>query len=227
MKSLAIIPARGGSKGLLRKNMKLLNGHPLIYYTIIAALNSKKLSDVLVSSEDAEILEFSEDYTKIQKRPEEHATDTAGVDKLLVHVINKYEEEHGQVDIVVLLYPTSPLRTSDVIDGCLEKFIVNGYDALLTLHEDDKYLWELDEDIARPINYDPANRAPRQLEGWNQYAENKSVYVMKRDLLLRTGCRIGGKVGYHLIDPMQAVDVDDERDLKLAELIMKHKLHLK
>lgn len=223
---LGIIPARGGSKGLKRKNLRLLNGRPLIDYTIEAALGSKMLTHILVTSEDEEILGHASTLeVEIQQRPQEHATDTAGVDKLLIFTVLEFEKKHQiKVDLVVLLYPTAPLRTSKVIDGCLTTFEEGSYDSLLTLYEDDKYLWKLDGVIAQPTNYNPVKRAPRQLEGWNQYAEDKSVYVMKRDLLIDTGCRLGGKIGYYLIDPLTAIDIDDERDLKLADLILKSKL---
>lgn len=222
MKTLAVIPARGGSKGLKRKNLRKLNGKPLIHHTIQAALNSKRITDIIVSSEDQEIINYASQYVDVQKRANEHATDSAGVDKLLQYVVERYETEVKAIDVVVLLYPTSPLRTSSIIDDSIEKFSKGGYDSLLTLHEDDKYLWRLNDDTPIPINYNPQNRAPRQLEGWNQYAENKMLYVMKKDLLVSTGCRLGGKIGYFLIDPLLAVDIDDSRDLRLAELIMQN-----
>lgn len=221
MNILAVIPARGGSKGLIRKNLCILNCKPLIQYTLDAAKGSAYLTDIIVTTEDKEIKNYSKNYVKVQDRPEEHATDIAEVDPLLIYTVGEYEKQYNtNVNVVVLLYPTSPLRTSQIIDDCIDVFIKENYDSLLTLHEYDEYIWKVEKDCAVPINYDPLKRAPRQLEGWNQYVENKMVYVMKWELLKQTGCRLGGKIGYHKIDPLYAIDIDDKRDLKLAELIM-------
>ena len=224
MTPLLIIPARGGSKGLKRKNLRPLNGKPLIGHTIDAARNSQYGEHVVVTTEDQEIADYASQFVQVQIRPDDMATDKAEVDPLLIYTVQRYEEEKQvKIDAVVLLYPTAPLRGSEEINTCINHYREGGFDSVLTLYEDDKYLWELKESFTRPTNYDPHNRRPRQLEGWNQYAENKAVYVMNKEMLLRTGCRIGEKVGYVLMDPLMSVDIDAERDLILAELILQNK----
>ena len=223
MNILLIIPARGGSKGLKRKNLRLLSGIPLIGHTINAAKNSNYSDHVVVTTEDQEIADYCREFVSVQLRPDEMATDKAKVDPLLQYTIERYEEENGlNIDVAVLLYPTAPLRISEDVNRALETYINGGYDSLLSLYEDDRYLWSIDDKKAWPINYDPMNRKPRQEEGWNQYAENKAVYVMNRDLIMNTGCRLGERIGYITMPAIRSIDIDSAKDLFLAELILEH-----
>jgi N-acylneuraminate cytidylyltransferase len=101
------------------------------------------------------------------------------------------------------------------------KMVMDGeYDSVLSLYEDLTYLWQLNSNgTVSPVNYDPSKRGPRQLEHWNQYAENKAVYVMRRDLLMETGCRLGGRIGCVTMEKWRSIDVDKPADLMLCELI--------
>jgi N-acylneuraminate cytidylyltransferase len=133
--------------------------------------------------------------------------------------VREIEANGAQVDIVVLLYPTAPLRRVDTITEAVRKVIEDGYDSVLSLYEDCTYLWRLEDDTAVPINYDPKTRGPRQKENWNQYAENKAVYAMKRNLLLETGCRLGGLIGYVMMSAFESIDVDKPEDLELCRIM--------
>ena len=226
MKVLGIIPARGGSKGISRKNIKLMDNKPLIQYTIEATQNCKLITDFIVNSEDKEIRSIANSLgAKTQDRPNEFWYDNSfqEVDRLLKWSILEYEKTFGKVDIVVLLYPTSPLRMSRDISNCINLIIKEGFDSSLTLREDRTYIWKKKgiENEVEPVNYDPKKRGPNQLEGWNQWVENKAVYAMKRDLIIQSGCRLGGKIGYSEMSKLNSIDIDIIDDFLLAEQIIK------
>ena len=120
-KILSIIPARGGSKGLPRKNIIDLNGKPLIGWTIGASLKSKYITDTIVSSDDEEILNISQQYgANVLKRPKELATDIASSESVVLHTIKELKKQDKIYDYIVLLQPTSPLRDEKDIDKAFE-----------------------------------------------------------------------------------------------------------
>jgi len=221
-KVVAIIPARGGSKGIIRKNLKDIGGKPLIAHTIEHAQKAKTIDYTFLSSEDKEIQKVARLYgASVIGRPDNLSGDSALVDPLLIWTVNELENQGIFADIIVLLYPTAPLRDVLSIDKAVVMVSEKGYDSALSLYKDDTYLWKVEEDIATPINYEPAKRMPRQRKAWNQWVENKAVYVMTRDLLLNTGCRIGGRVGYVEMAKWRSIDLDTEDDLFLARSIYK------
>lgn len=125
-KVLAIIPARGGSKGLPKKNIKPLLGKPLIAWTIKQAEESKYTDKIIVSSEDDEILNISKQYgAEIIRRPEEYAKDTSPTSDAIMHVIQELENKNEFYDILILLEPTSPLRKENDIDNAINQFVLN------------------------------------------------------------------------------------------------------
>ncbi|MBN1621099.1 MAG: acylneuraminate cytidylyltransferase family protein [Endomicrobiales bacterium] len=216
-KVVAIIPARGGSKGIIRKNLKDIGGKPLIAHTIEHSQKAKTIDYTVLSSEDKEIQEVARSYgANVIDRPKDLAGDSARVDPLLIWTVNELEKQGIYANIIVLLYPTAPLRDVLSIDKAVTMVREEGYDSVLSLYKDDTYLWKVEGDIAAPINYEPAKRMPRQKEAWNQWAENKAVYVMTKDLLLNTGCRLGGRVGYVEMAKWRSIDLDTEDDLFLA-----------
>lgn len=226
MKILGITPARGGSKGIPRKNIKLMNNKPLIQYTIEAAKSCELITDYIVNSEDQEIRDLVKKLgIATQDRPEEFWYDNTfqEVDRLLKWCVLEYEKNHSKIDIVVLLYATAPLRESEDIRKCLNLIINDGFDSSLTLREDRSYIWKREDESysVKPMNYDPKKRGPNQLEGWNQWIENKAVYAMKRDLLIKTGCRLGGKVGFVEMSRLKSIDIDTLDDFLLAEQLIK------
>jgi N-acylneuraminate cytidylyltransferase len=141
------------------------------------------------------------------------------VDRLLQWCVEQLEADGRDVDLVVLIYPTAPLRTVETIEEAVAMVADDEYDSVLSLHEDDSYLWERDDGTVEPTNYDPAKRGPRQKEDWNQWVENKAVYVMDRDLLMETDCRLGGTIGYVEMPEWRSVDVDAPSDLEIARAL--------
>ena len=141
------------------------------------------------------------------------------VDRLLSWQLDKLEQEDREVDTVVVLYPTSPLRTTTTIDDTVRKVTEGGYDSALTLYEDNRYLWKIENGTVSPKNYDPQKRGPKNLEDWNQWVETKSVYATSRDFLITHGCRLGGEIGYIEMPPHRAINIDTEVDFELARFI--------
>jgi len=223
---IAIIPARGGSKGVPRKNIKPMAGKPLIQYTIEAAKACPLITRYLVNTEDGEIRAVAESLgAETQNRPEDFWYDNTfqEVDRLLMWAVSDLERKGAAIDIVALLYPTAPLRPVQAIADCIDLVLSHGYDSALSLKEDRSYIWQRTDNSStvQPVNYDPKTRGPNQLEGWNQWVENKAVYVMKRDLLMETGCRLGGKIGFVPMSKIDSIDIDTPEDFRLAELVMQ------
>ena len=224
---LGIIPARGGSKGIPRKNIRKLGSVPLVAHTINQAKKSKLLSDFIVSSEDKEIRKVSERYgAKTMDRPKKYSHDKIlqEVDLLLEWTVKKYEKINNiNVDIVVLLYPTAPLRDVASIDKCIDLVKLGKYDSAISVYFDTRYLWKkVKNKTILPTNYNPNQRMPRQKENWNQYAENKAIYVMTKKVLLKYG-RIGKKCGYVEMEKWRSIDIDTFQDLKIAKAFFQKK----
>ncbi len=222
MNVYAIIPARGGSQGIPGKNLKEIDGEPLVGIAARQAIQARKIDHTVVNSDDPDIRAAVEDYdVQVMDRPQKYAQGDMmmGVDKFLNWQVSELEGQGHEIDIVVLLYPTGPLRPVEKIDETVRRISDDGFDSALTLYEDDRYLWKTTDTNAEPTNYDPATRGPRQLEEWNQWVENKAVYAMTRDLLVETGCRLGGDIGYVEMSELRSVDVDTPTDLTLARQI--------
>ena len=147
-KIIAIIPARGGSKGIPRKNIKILASKPLIAWTIEAAKNSKYLDRVIVSTEDEEIAEISKKYgAEVVERPEELATDASPTGSVIEQVIAYLEQnESYNPDAIVLLQPTSPLRFAHHIGEAVKTFLEGGYDSLVGVSPSHVFIWRMEEE---------------------------------------------------------------------------------
>ena len=162
-----------------------------------------------------------------QNRPKEFWFDNTiqEVDRLLQWSVKEIESKGEKIDVVVLLYATSPFRQSQSITDCINLIVNKGFDSSLTLFEDRSYLWKRlgDSENVIPTNYNPKTRGPNQMEKWNQWVENKAVYAMKRDLLLASGCRLGGNIGFVRMNKLESIDIDTIEDFILAERILNLK----
>jgi CMP-N,N'-diacetyllegionaminic acid synthase len=225
--TLAITPARGGSKGVPRKNIIDLCGKPLVAHTITQAKKAKLVDYYIVNSEDEEIRSVAESWgADTMTRPDMYAHDQIlqEVDLLLKWTVEQFEEKNPDlhVDIVVLLYPTAPLRNVSAIDAAIDLVKNQGFDSALSLYYDTRYLWKRDNngegETVQPQNYDPNKRMPRQKESWNQWAENKAIYATKRDILFSIG-RIGPKCGYVEMEKWRSIDIDEPVDLAMARAL--------
>tara|TARA_Y100000996_G_scaffold414054_1_gene403898 strand:- start:1054 stop:1746 length:693 start_codon:yes stop_codon:yes gene_type:complete len=223
---LAIIPARGGSKRVPRKNLKKILGVPLVAHAVLQAKESKYINQIIVSTDDSEIESVASDYgAQVISRPEEfrHDNTLMEADNILVDVVKRQEILGEIIDIIVLLYPTAPLRRVSDIDKTIEKVLNEGNDSSLSLVSDQGYYWRREKESGEltPSNYNPNQRMPSVMHSYEQFKENKAVYVCTRDLLINTSCRLGGEIGYVTMSSLDSVDIDTEEDLKLCEELMK------
>ena len=197
MRVLAVIPARGGSKGIPKKNIKMLLGKPLIQYTIDEAKSSLYIDDVVVSTDSKEIAEVSEQLgAKVIQRPPELSGDSALVVDALRYTIETLEKEYLKYDIVLLLEPTSPLRTYSVIDECIEKFSNKGVESVTTFSETSvppDRIWRISDDSVEPYIKGVNPWLPRQklelgyqLNGLVYAIRMSSFKAMKRSSSLLT-----------------------------------------
>jgi len=221
MKIGALIPARGGSKRVPRKNLKVLCGKPLIYWTITAAKHSKYIDKVWVSSEDAEILKVAENYgADIIKRPKRLATDTVLTEPVIEHFLKKVD-----LDVLVLIEPTHPLLTTKDIDIALKKFLNDDYDSLITLENRKLFMWGIEGNYAYPIDH-PLNYKHRQRTQKYKgvYVESPGLWITKTRQFKKTKSRVSGLIGYYVI-PHMCIDIDYELDFRLCETILRGCIH--
>lgn len=198
---LGVIPARGGSKAIPRKNIKTIAGKPLIAWTIEAAKESKLLDRFVVSTEDAEIAQISREYgSEIVDRPGELATDEAATLSALQHAISLIK-----ADTVVVLQPTSPVRGKGLIDTCIRRFQEAQADNLATGF------------ICKFMEYGTYSQRRQDLKGF--FYDDGNVYVLKAGLI-KDGREFGDKVERVLIEREQNIEIDDEFDFWIAEQIL-------
>ncbi len=221
---LAVIPARGGSKRVPRKNIKEIGGVPLVGHTIVQAKASRHIDRIIVSTDDVEIGNISINYgAEVIERPEEYRNDNTVMesDNIFCQVVEDSENENYKVDVAVLLFPTSPLRPVEKIDEAIELVLSGEYDCALSLVPDQGYFWRLDKESSnlKPYNYDPDYRIPSVLHDYQQFREDKSIYTCTRDLLIDNRSRIGGKIGYVTMSAQQSIDIDTQDDLDLCRYI--------
>lgn len=207
-KIVSIIPARGESKGIPRKNLVQVRGRPLIYYTLKASLGSG-VDETWVSSEDDEILSISKGLgAKTLRRPKELSTDTASSDAVLLHFA-----EHVYFDILVFLQATSPFTTSEDINKGIE--MLSDYDSVISVSKLTQFVWTDGEP-----NYDINNRKRRQ-ESKNTFLETGAFFVTTRSNLLEHRNRIGGKIGFCIVPKIRSYDIDSYEDLEIVERLMR------
>ena len=217
---LAIIPARGGSKRLPRKNILDLNGKPLIAYSIKAGLKSKYIDKVMVTSDDAEILSISKYYgANTIQRPIELANDTATTFDAIKHTIDNCET----YDYIVLLQATSPLRNEKHIDEAIELLESKKADAVVSVCEmDHSPLWSntLDESLSMKgfLKDEVLNTRSQDLE--NYYRLNGAIYICKTHKLLEEkSFMLKNDIFAYVMDRESSIDIDEEIDFRMANML--------
>ncbi|MDO8565340.1 MAG: acylneuraminate cytidylyltransferase family protein [bacterium] len=228
-KILAVIPARGGSRGVPRKNIRLINGKPLVWHTLTSALESGVIDRVVVSTEDQEIKEIVSKFGgEVIDRPMELASDTATNESVMSHALEVVEKQGYHPDYIVLIQCTSPLLSKEVIREAVSKVIdSNKFDTCITVFYPDTYEfeWTKGEDGLIVPKHDPANRPMRQ-DMELPYQENGAFYITKAELFKKTKNRFGGKDGKVtavLMSEEDSIQIDSENQLWLAEQILKRR----
>ena len=224
MKTLVIIPARGGSKGIPRKNIKPLNGKPLIHYTIDCARAICSDEDICVSTDDAEIISVVEQYgLKVPfVRPSELATDTAGTYEVLLHALNFYEKQGRHYDVVVLLQNTSPFRNAGQLKDALKLYNCN-VDMVVSVKEcaANPYYCVFEEDVDGYLHVCKGDgNIFRRQDAPKVYEFNGAIYIMNAETLKSTHMHKMQKRVKYVMDDLTSFDLDTMWDWQMAEAII-------
>ncbi|MBH5368869.1 acylneuraminate cytidylyltransferase family protein [Bradyrhizobium glycinis] len=221
-KTLAVIAARGGSKGIPHKNLLDLCGRPLIAWTVEQARAARGVDVVAVSSDSDAILAAAEAAGAVGvQRPDDISGDLASSESAWLHALDATEAQMGRFERVVALQATSPIREPSDIENALATFDRDHLDSLLSVCEvEDYFNWRIGANGPEPINYDYRNRRMRQ-QIEKRYLENGSFYVLIPSLLREQNNRLGGKIGFHVMDRHKMFQIDRPEDVKLCAAIMR------
>lgn len=212
MKVLAVVPARGGSKGIPRKNLQLVGGRPLVAHTIRAALRAELVDAVVVSTDDPEIARAATDGgAEVSQRPADISGDSASSESTLLHVLS----DGARPEVVLMLQCTSPLVRPEDIDACARAVLEGRADCAFTVTPDHSFLWRYEGDRLVAVNHDQSSRLPRQAAE-PQYLETGAVYAMRTSGFVEHRHRFFGHVTGVEVPHGRAVEVDDEVDLTIA-----------
>lgn len=222
-KILAIIPARGKSKVIPRKNIRLLAGKPLIAYSIETALKSKYIDRVVVSTEDDEIADVAKIYgAKVIKRPEELARDDSPTIDVVFHALDVLKLEDYNPDILVLLQPTSPLRTREDIDNAIKLFLEKDCESVVSVCESIHLYWsfKIEERYLKPV-FDKKYLKMRRQDLPKLYLPNGAIFVTTPVILRMYNSFYCNKTLPYIMPTERSIDIDNEKDFILAEILMK------
>lgn len=214
MKCISVVPLRGGSKSIPKKNIKKIAGKPLCYWTLHAAVQLKDIDEVYISTDSDEVADIVNNLNlgvKIIMRPAEYATDEASTESVLLHFMENIEFDH-----LVTIQATSPLLTSTDLDRAINNFQSENYDSMLSCVRTKRFFWN---DNVTPINYDPLNR-PRRQEFNGTLMENGAFYITKREILEKYQCRLSGKVGIYEMDESTSIEIDEPEDWDKVEQLL-------
>ncbi|HXH43700.1 MAG TPA: acylneuraminate cytidylyltransferase family protein [Bradyrhizobium sp.] len=221
-KTLAVIAARGGSKGIPHKNLLDLCGKPLIAWTVQQARAARGVDVVAVSSDSDAILAAAEAAGAVGvRRPDDISGDLASSESAWLHALDATEAQMGRFERIVALQATSPIREPSDIENALATFDRDHLDSLLSVCEvEDYFNWRIGANGPEPINYDYRNRRMRQ-QIEKRYLENGSFYVLIPSLLREQNNRLGGRIGFHVMDRHKMFQIDRPEDVKLCAAIMR------
>ena len=213
----ALIPMRGGSKSIPKKNIRKIAGKPLCMYAIEAAANSGIFETIIISTDSEEIADVVRNSgvkVEISMRPAELATDSASTESVMLHVAGNYE-----FDVLCTIQVTSPLVSAEDFRNAYNQFISEQLDSMATGVPIKRFFWTRE---GKPVNYNPVQRPMRQnFEGW--IMENGAFYFTKRGLLESSKCRLGGKIGIYAMPEESGIEIDEPQDWEIVEMLLKKK----
>ena len=222
MRGLIVIPVRGQSKGIPKKNVRILNGYPLIYYSIRNALYMKQQYnvDVIVDTDDMEIAEIAQMYgAEVVMRPESLAMDDITLDPVIYHAVEKTEKiKEIRYDIVVTTQATSPALKSETLSRAIKRFLETDADTLISVYNNPHLSWTKENETIVP-QYE--KRVNRQFLP-EHYKETGGFLITRRECVTKES-RIGKNIQVYEIPETEAVDIDNDLDWKLCEAIIKRK----
>ena len=216
---LALIPLRGGSKGIPGKNIKLIAGKPLCQWSIDAAIESGVFDRIIVSTDSEEIADVVRDV-EVMMRPPELALDDTPTEAVMKHVAETVDFKE-----MCLIQATSPLTEAYDLRAARAKFYSWGADSMLTVTRLNKFVWKPTENdfLVEPVNYEPCNRPMRQGIS-HLFVETGNFYITRKWVLEKLNSRLGGYICRYIIDKDRAVDIDDLSDFAKAEFYLKERV---
>lgn len=217
-KIIALIPLRGGSKSIPYKNIKEIAGHPLAFWVLKAAKESKYIDEVYVSTEDEKIKTTIKSLNLgviITDRPAELAADTSSTISVVMDFVSKVKN----FDLFMLMQATSPMTTSEYVDKAIEQFFEDGCDSLLSGIKEKKFIWTKEGEC---LNRDPLKDRPRRQDASfpNIYSENGALYISKKEILEKYHHRLAGKIGVYEMPEDAAIDINEPADWAEAEKLL-------
>ncbi len=227
-KVLGIIPARGGSKGVPRKNIRLVAGRPLLAYTVDAAQASLWLTKFIVTTDDLEIRQIAISLgCEVLVRPPNLAADDTPMLPVIFHALEALQSRNEHYDIIVLLQPVAPLRTGADIDACLELLVESGADSVVSVCEVPKHYhpeWQLvltDNGRLTTYNGKPLNTlAPARQLLSSTFVRNGALYAVWTELLMKNQQLLGANTCAYMMPENRSINIDSETDLLLTELVL-------
>ena len=242
--NIAFIPVRGGSKSIPLKNIKLLNGKPLVYWTAYSAQNAKCIDKLVIATDSKEIkqtvLSFGFSKLEVYDRNPENAKDTSSTESVMIEYLNQSNLKDN--DLFFLVQATSPLLKSEHIDGMYNSFSKSNADSMFTGVVEKQFKWIISNPLPagegavvgesrtnagegtiqnlRPVNYDYRNR-PRRQDFEGLIAETGACYINSVGNIKRDNCRLSGKVSFYELPAYTSYEIDEPDDWIIIEELMK------
>lgn len=218
---IAFIPLRGGSKSIPLKNIKEINGRPLFYWVLDAAVQCEKINQVIVSTDDIRIIESIHKYKHpkiaIHNRSKETASDTASTESVMLEFA-----QYNMFKDMILIQATSPLLQCKDLEKGIEIYENEEIDSVLSVVRQKRFIWKEDEQGAKAVNYDYQNR-PRRQEFEGYLVENGAFYITSRKQLLSSKCRLSGNIGLVEMDEASYFEIDEVEDWYIVEQLLKNR----
>jgi CMP-N,N'-diacetyllegionaminic acid synthase len=233
MSVLAVIPARGGSKGIKKKNLKEIAGKPLVAWMIEAAKTTPTVDAVEVSSDDSEIGHFAGQVASVTWRPKEISGDMAPSELAVLHALEAFRMSVFDIDVVLMLQPTSPLTLPEDIEGVLEALEQPAgtegtlqYDSAFSVTPFDKFLWH-DMGVQKGvvgINHDGSRPREMRQQRHGQFLENGAIYAMRTKAFLKAKNRFCGYSNTYVMPKERSIEIDDMADFVMAEALLEKRM---
>ena len=221
--NIVFIPARGGSKSIPLKNIKAINGKPLIYWTSKAAEDARCVDKIIIATENEKIketvLNFGFKKIEVYDRDPENARDESSTESVMIEYIKK--SGLNPEDNFFLIQATSPLLKPEYIDEMYGEYINSGADSIFSGVREKQFHWRIKDTGVEPVNYDYRNR-PRRQDFEGLIAENGACYINSVQNIIRHKCRLSGKIGAYELPSYTAYEIDEAEDWIIVEELMKH-----
>ena len=219
--NIVFIPARGGSKSIPLKNIKAINGKPLIYWTSKAAEDARCVDKIIIATENEKIketvLNFGFKKIEVYDRDPENARDESSTESVMIEYIKK--SGLNPEDNFILIQATSPLLKPEYIDEMYGEYVNSGADSIFSGVREKQFHWIETPQGVNPINYDYRNR-PRRQDFQGIIAENGACYINKVKNILKDNCRLSGKITVYEMPPQTGFEIDEESDWIIVEQLM-------